>query len=84
MSAAIYFASFNNAIKLLLCNEKTVLTAIRAVQETKCAVICTTLSPRMHFTFYIMTQSGGQLNTVGLDSFGASVELHLQFVCPCA
>ena len=29
MSAAIYFASFNNAIKLLLCNEKTVLTAIR-------------------------------------------------------
>lgn len=41
-----------------------------AVQESKCAVICTTLSPPLHFTVNIMTQSGGQLNTVGLDTLG--------------
>lgn len=41
-----------------------------AVQETKCAVICTALSPPFHFTVNMMTQSGGQLIAVGLDTFG--------------
>lgn len=45
-----------------------------AVKETKCAVICNTLSPPLHFTVNIMTQCGGQLNTLGLDTLGITQE----------
>lgn len=41
-----------------------------AVQEIKCVVIFTTLSPPLHFTVNIMTQYGGQLNTLGWDTLG--------------
>lgn len=68
MHAVIYFAPFNNAIKLYCAMKRLYSQPLVAVKETKCAVICTTLSPPLHFTVNIMTQCGGQLNTLGLDT----------------
>lgn len=68
MRAVIHFAPFNNAIKLYCAMKRLHSQPLVAVQETKCAVICTTLSPLLHFTVNIMTQCGGQLNSPGLDA----------------
>lgn len=65
MHAVIYFAPFNNAIKLYCAMKRLYSQPLVAVKETKCAVICTTLSPPLHFTVNIMTQCGGQLSTLG-------------------
>lgn len=56
-----------------------------AEQETKCAVICTTLSPPLYFPRIIMTHCGGQLNTVGYITFYTNINVlcldsYLQFV----
>lgn len=41
-----------------------------AAHGTKCVVIFATLSPLLRFTVNIMTQYGGQLNALGLDTLG--------------
>lgn len=86
MRAAIYFTPFNNAIKLYCAMKRLYSQPLVAVQETKTAVICTTLSPMLHFTVNIMTQCGGQLDTLGIiQPLRLELDLYLShhfYICP--